>query len=260
MSDPAQRRFVSVFPVNSRCEMLLQLRDDRPGLDGAGTWSTLGGLLEAGETAEEGARRELLEECGRRPGVLLPLGAYPLIHPRTGAREEMIAYGTAVDWTLTTLTLGEGQGMAWRAAADVPGIRLNPMIAAEMCTIAASAAINNLARAAPPWPGEQIPPLPLGVMVELGVVPGGLLLVQGISAALATRLREALPAGARLTSSPGRGEHPDVALVGDETDVSAVAVPRTWRLVPDGVTHDPLLVRGQSVALGRFGEARLVGN
>src|SRR5579875_2118732 len=66
------RSFVSVLPVNARGEILLHLRDDRPGLDGANTWSTLGGLIEPGESAEETARRELLEECGRTVERLVP--------------------------------------------------------------------------------------------------------------------------------------------------------------------------------------------
>lgn len=255
MSGPAMRRFVSVFPVNKRREILLQLRDDRPDLDGAGTWSTLGGLLERGETAEEGARRELQEECGRWPPALLPLGTFPLIHPRTGEREEMTAYGTAVDWTLASLTLCEGQGLAWIAAADVPSVRLNPMIAAEVRTLAASGSLDKFARTAPPWPGETVPSLPPGVMEGLGVPPDGLLLLHGISAALATRLREALPESARLTSSPGRDEHPDVVLTREEADAGGVAAPRTWRFVPAGTRGDASAERGRAVSLGAFGEA-----
>jgi len=43
---------------------LLQLRDDKPGLQDAGLWVFPGGHLEAGETPEEAARREFLEETG----------------------------------------------------------------------------------------------------------------------------------------------------------------------------------------------------
>jgi 8-oxo-dGTP pyrophosphatase MutT (NUDIX family) len=43
---------------------LLQLRDDKPGLTDAGLWVFPGGHQEAGETPEEAARREFLEETG----------------------------------------------------------------------------------------------------------------------------------------------------------------------------------------------------
>jgi 8-oxo-dGTP pyrophosphatase MutT (NUDIX family) len=55
---------------------LLQLRDDRPGLEDAGLWVFPGGHFEPGETPEQGARREFLEEtdyaCGRLH-ALVPL-------------------------------------------------------------------------------------------------------------------------------------------------------------------------------------------
>lgn len=43
---------------------LLQLRDQKPGLEDAGLWVFPGGHQEAGETPEEAARREFLEETG----------------------------------------------------------------------------------------------------------------------------------------------------------------------------------------------------
>jgi len=43
---------------------LLQLRDEKPGLQDAGLWVFPGGHLEVGETPEEAARREFLEETG----------------------------------------------------------------------------------------------------------------------------------------------------------------------------------------------------
>ncbi len=50
-------------------KLLLGKRHDGPGkasslLNGAGTWTMLGGKLDFGETFEEGAKREVLEETG----------------------------------------------------------------------------------------------------------------------------------------------------------------------------------------------------
>jgi len=43
---------------------LMQLRDDKPGLNAAGLWVFPGGHCESGESAESAARREFLEETG----------------------------------------------------------------------------------------------------------------------------------------------------------------------------------------------------
>ena len=53
---------------------LLQLRDDKPGLQDAGLWVFPGGHLEPGETPEEAARREFLEETGYACDSLSALG------------------------------------------------------------------------------------------------------------------------------------------------------------------------------------------
>lgn len=68
---------------------LLQLRDEKPDLQDAGLWVFPGGHIEPGETAEGGARREMLEETGYTCDRL-----YPLV--RLGSRD--LGYG--VDFTL----------------------------------------------------------------------------------------------------------------------------------------------------------------
>jgi len=47
---------------NSSGEILLQLRDNKPGLPFAGCWGTFGGQIEPGETPELAIRREIREE------------------------------------------------------------------------------------------------------------------------------------------------------------------------------------------------------
>src|SRR2546426_11810314 len=45
---------------------LLQLRDNKPGLNAAGQWVFPGGHCDPGEPLEDGARREFLEETAYR--------------------------------------------------------------------------------------------------------------------------------------------------------------------------------------------------
>ena len=53
--------------------LLMQLRDEKPGLPYAGMWSIPSGHVEAEESAEECARREMREETGYRCGHLVRL-------------------------------------------------------------------------------------------------------------------------------------------------------------------------------------------
>ncbi len=47
---------------NAEGEILLQLRDDKPGLECPNCWGTFGGQIEEGETPQEALLREVREE------------------------------------------------------------------------------------------------------------------------------------------------------------------------------------------------------
>jgi ADP-ribose pyrophosphatase YjhB (NUDIX family) len=204
--------FVGVFPVNARGEILLQLRDDREDLDGPGTWSTLGGVIEPGESPEQAAIRELVEECGQTVTTLVPVTVAERARPDTGMRFTFHIYAAAVDWALDDLILGEGQALAWWPAAEVPSLHLNELIVEDMTAFACSPLVQELARSAPPFRKPSTPPLPPGFTESLGIHAGSLVSLRGATAAFAAHLRAALPAGARLTASPGRDEQPDIEL------------------------------------------------
>lgn len=62
---PAESNSVcAVALLNKQGEALLQHRDEKPGLRASGQWVFPGGHVEPGESLEEGAQREFLEETG----------------------------------------------------------------------------------------------------------------------------------------------------------------------------------------------------
>jgi 8-oxo-dGTP pyrophosphatase MutT (NUDIX family) len=63
------RDCVSALLTDEHGKLIIQLRDDKPGLLFPAHWATLGGAIEKGETPDEAMRRELDEEIGPAPPV-----------------------------------------------------------------------------------------------------------------------------------------------------------------------------------------------
>ncbi len=61
---------VGIIIVNDKGEVLMQHRDNKPGIVYANFWSYIGGAVEKGENSETAARRELIEETGYIPDKL----------------------------------------------------------------------------------------------------------------------------------------------------------------------------------------------
>ena len=61
---------VALVQVDAAGAVLLQLREDRPDIVYPNVWALPGGTVEPGESLEDAARRELLEETGYRVGAL----------------------------------------------------------------------------------------------------------------------------------------------------------------------------------------------
>lgn len=91
--------------------VLLQHRDDRPGMAEAGKWALFGGGIESGEDVESALLRELDEEIGFRPELYRPFltldAGDKLFH----------LFLARIDLPLAALTLREGQGFAYVAPA-----------------------------------------------------------------------------------------------------------------------------------------------
>lgn len=122
MTDPSSidpRRVKSrpqcgLFIENSRGEVLLQLRDDKPSIAYPGCWGTFGGQIEEGEQPEGAMLREIEEELGYRPEGLEPYARYACdgyaIHMfRTVDR----------NFSLADLEVREGQRAGFFSCADL---------------------------------------------------------------------------------------------------------------------------------------------
>lgn len=91
--------------------VLMQLRDDWPGLAQAGRWGPFGGGVEPGEGLTEAVLREVAEETGLRldPATLRPLGR---VLSNTRARTRLHAFAAPLPAPAAAIRLGEGAGFA----------------------------------------------------------------------------------------------------------------------------------------------------
>ena len=122
---PTRRAEVAVgLIVADDGRLLLQHRDDKPEITGAGLWGFFGGHLEPGEQASAAFLREMHEELGWRP-----LHFEHYLTREVDRRDGDKGYGWHVtshvfaahlDVTLDRLMLGEGQAMALYAPDGLP--------------------------------------------------------------------------------------------------------------------------------------------
>lgn len=226
---------VSIFPVRAGGEILLQLRDDRPGLVNANCWSTVGGSIEPGETPLEAALREMAEETGKTQEVLAPAGQTEVASTwRENARLRIHLFGAAVDWSLDDLILGEGQGLDWFGPDRERIERLAPEIVPALSAFRASSVFGDLVANAPRPHAEVIRALPSDLPNLLGLRGGQLLALFGVPAGFAGSLRRVL-GSVRLSASPSEDERPQ-AVLWWQHDGEAGGLLKHWRrqLAPGG--------------------------
>jgi ADP-ribose pyrophosphatase YjhB (NUDIX family) len=110
---------VCLLRQDSDGEVLLARRGRSPAL---GAWNLPGGAQELGETAEQAARRELLEETGLIAGPLLLAANVDSIHHDTAGRVRY--HYTIIDFAALhaggTLTAGDDvTELAWAPLGDL---------------------------------------------------------------------------------------------------------------------------------------------
>ncbi len=123
--------------------LLLQHRDDKPGIFDPGRWGCFGGHVDAGERPQEAFLREMHEELGWRPAH------FELFTTRTvlsgGWRLSSHVFAAHLDVPLDRLTLGEGQAMALFAPDALPS-ELIPDLAPLISDFTSSDAYKRVKR------------------------------------------------------------------------------------------------------------------
>ena len=116
-----ERRVAVVFLVDPEGRLLMQHRDQHAKVS-PNQWAMPGGKIEEGETPEEAARREVLEETGLDAG---PIRLYlvqnrPSVTTADGEVEMHVFYGPT-DAKQDDVVLGEGQAMVFLTPREALG-------------------------------------------------------------------------------------------------------------------------------------------
>lgn len=85
-----------------------------------GYWDTVGGFLNAGETAEECVAREVDEELGCRIARMTPLGTFASIYGETGRATLGVAFVCELSPDASIRLSSENAAVEWFDLDDVP--------------------------------------------------------------------------------------------------------------------------------------------
>jgi 8-oxo-dGTP diphosphatase len=132
MTDPQQPgRAAMLLIVTGDRKLLLHLRDDKPGIPHPGCWSGFGGAVEAGETAEQALRREVLEETGLSIGRPVFLTEAP---DTEGDGRLVSLFYVAGGISPADIDLREGAGIGVHEISDLDRLPLAPFVRRAVCS------------------------------------------------------------------------------------------------------------------------------
>jgi 8-oxo-dGTP diphosphatase len=117
------RDCVSALLIDQQGKLVIQLRDDKPGLLFPAHWATLGGGIEKGETPDEAVRRELEEEI--EPTLPVTFWRYFEHSYRVRGEKRMVAnhvYVGQLPCALEAIRLYEGQRLGAFASHEIDSL------------------------------------------------------------------------------------------------------------------------------------------
>ena len=120
--EPSEHSGVGVLIQDLAGRVLMQLRDDIPGIAGPGKWCMFGGHIEPGERILDTAVREIEEETGL---VLNPRDLIPYVLSRSGPATNLLyVYRTVMDVRPSDVRVHEGCGFGFFNRAQIDRLDL----------------------------------------------------------------------------------------------------------------------------------------
>ena len=115
------RQVAAIIFENARGEILLYLRDEKPGLPFPGHWDLFGGHVEEGETPEQALVREVKEELGIELTEYRFFRKYECLTGDVQPNTKFVFSGL-ITQPAESLTLYEGQRLQFFSREEIPGL------------------------------------------------------------------------------------------------------------------------------------------
>ncbi len=113
------KKIAAIILENDNRELLLYLRDNKPGIPFPDCWDLIGGHVEEGETPEEALIREVKEELGI---TLDEFRFFRMYECRTGDAypNEKYIFAGRIDIPIENITLYEGERPQYFKISEIP--------------------------------------------------------------------------------------------------------------------------------------------